>query len=413
MSGFEGVTLFEKEDRVGGKVHTIVEDGYNFEMGAVWVGRGYDTIESLAKQYGVKLEVDSVEHFIRTKSGSILTLAECFREGRRPLDLLKCLLAWQRVQRKFASIGQVGGFFHAIEPDLMMPFAEFAEKYGIGILASFFRPFWIGCGYQYFEEIPALYVLKLMFFFDYSLTRAVKQMLPVQRWRANSHLRQIVGGYQHLWERVSERIPDIRLNHKVERIVRPDVGSSAQVYITANGQTYGFDAVILAMDVRSIRRSLVMTDEEQSVLGEVNTYRYITRLCEIRGMGHYAGRMVLLDENGTRDRVGHMTSFICRKERPNLIFTSQLIGELQTDDDLVCALEADIESLGGELVAVRRSVVWDYLPYADGRALGQGFYHKIANLQGRGNCWFVGGLMNFESVEGTAAFAKSCISALV
>jgi hypothetical protein len=60
---------------------------------------------------------------------------------------------------------------------------------------------------------------------------------------------------------------------------------------------------------------------------------------------------------------------------------------------------AYIRGLGGTALEIRRSVVCDYLPYADGQSLKEGFYQKLAALQGHRNCWIVDGLMDFESVE--------------
>ena len=408
--GFKRITLFEKEARVGGKVHSVIEDDHVFEMGAVWVGRDYSTVESLAKQFGVALVSDHVELVIRNKAGRDQTMLDFFRGDHRPQALLSNILAWQRVRKKFAYHKQVGSFFQPLEPDLTLPFAEFAKIYGIDLIAAAFRPFWVGCGYQYFDKVPALYVLKLMFFFDFSW-RVFFAQLFAGKQRREHRLRQIVGGYQHLWERVAASIPDVRLAHTVETIVRTQTGSGSNIQITANGQTSEFDAVIVALDVKSLRRCLQMTAEERAVFNQVKTYSYVTRLCEVEGMQQYCGKMMLLDEYSTADTIGHVTSFICRHERPRILFTSQLVAAGQSEGESTEILRTDLAALGGRLINVRRSQVWDYLPHAESEALSRGFYDQLSALQGQQHTWFVGGLMNFESVEATAAFARQSMSA--
>jgi hypothetical protein len=50
-----------------------------------------------------------------------------------------------------------------------------------------------------------------------------------------------------------------------------------------------------------------------------------------------------------------------------------------------------------------------YFPYVNSLSLKNGFYQKLDLLQGKNGTYYVGGLMNFESVEHTSAYAKYLI----
>jgi hypothetical protein len=72
-------------------------------------------------------------------------------------------------------------------------------------------------------------------------------------------------------------------------------------------------------------------------------------------------------------------------------------------------LREDLAGLGGQVGEIYERIQWNYFPYADSEAIRQGYYSKLKALQGQNNTWYVGGLMNFETVEGTAAFAKKLV----
>ena len=408
--GFSHITVYERENRVGGKVFSVRERDSIFEMGAVWVGRSYVSIENLAKKLGIDLVPDNLDIVIRAKSGKKLGMLDFFCEGFGPLALLRSFFSWQKVRKKFGYLQNPGSFLGPIHPHLTLPFAEFSRMYDIEIFAGAFRPFWVGCGYLYFETVPALYVLKLMLGrFNFSLGRFSQLLLPGHQGRGHN-LRRIVDGYQTLWTRMAANIKDLRLSHPVQRIARRKEAGRTVISVTAQGKTDEFDAIIIATEVDSIKKFLDMRADERDVLSQVRSYSYVIHLFEAEGIQDYQGTMVLLDEYGSAAQIGHTTSLINRPEQPHMWTSGQLMPENKGLEDSIAILREDVAKLGGRLTEVKRSVVWNYLPHVTGEALQNGFYTKVNSLQGQQNTWFIGGLMNFESVEGTAAYALQLVA---
>lgn len=120
--------------------------------------------------------------------------------------------------------------------------------------------------------------------------------------------------------------------------------------------------------------------------------------------------MALLDENGTADTMGHVTSLFNRPHQPGLWVAGQLLKPTDTIQKGTHILQSDIARLKGKLIRVKKTMEWDYLPHVDSHTLKDGFLNRLASIQGEQNIWWAGSLMNFESVEGNAAFARLLVS---
>jgi len=52
--GYRDITIYEKEDRVGGKVLSYRHKGRVYELGALWSSGQYEVINALAARFGHK-----------------------------------------------------------------------------------------------------------------------------------------------------------------------------------------------------------------------------------------------------------------------------------------------------------------------------------------------------------------------
>ena len=59
-AGGARVTLLEGNDRIGGRLHTVVRNGQRFEIGGVEVGTGYARVHAHAQRVGVGIVPPSV-----------------------------------------------------------------------------------------------------------------------------------------------------------------------------------------------------------------------------------------------------------------------------------------------------------------------------------------------------------------
>ena len=80
-------------------------------------------------------------------------------------------------------------------------------------------------------------------------------------------------------------------------------------------------------------------------------------------------------------------------------------------DELIELLKEDVEQLGGKFVEVIAQKHWRYFPRVSTEDLSAGFYKRLEELQGQRGTYYMGALLNFETLENTVDFAKNLILA--
>ena len=220
--GYEKVTVFEKNDRVGGKVYSYPNgDGTFSELGAVFASADYTLVLGYAKKFGINyvafpnpqeiVDADGTES-ARRKRGStsghystlqILGAVAAYTPltvemGHRP-----------RRENGFARVPRAS----ASSSDYYLPFAQFAAKRGITPITELVRAVMVGFGYGYYETTPAIYYLKL-------LGWLVKLNASVTQPLAQAQYYTFPGGYQSIWDAVAKNL-DVKLSSTVTAITRP------------------------------------------------------------------------------------------------------------------------------------------------------------------------------------------------
>lgn len=408
--GYENITVYEKLDRVGGKVYSYDYNGYTFEIGAFWATKNYDTIFEMADAYGIEAIEESANMIVRQPNGQDVSFEDNLFKNYNVFQIGWAALNFQWASAKFGDDVKKAGFDN-IHPDLYMPMKDFAKKYRIEPFALAYRPFWIGCGYGYFETTPAIFVLKLMMTtVEEALSGAVKNILPFGGGNEAYGLRRFVGGYQSVFEAVAANVPDLRLSSEVtsvKRIIADD--GDLEIHITANGKTDVFDKVIISADLRAAKKFLDVDEEEAELFSKVKSYNFYIYLVEADGVNYPPNSLVFMDENGTANTIGKMVAFLNREAVPGVWTTGQLIPDGTPSGEIVTWLSEDLAYIGGSLRNIILEQAWNYFPYVDEDALNDGFYERLTDLQGDLGTYYVGGIMNFETVEATARFAKHLV----
>ncbi len=407
--GYTNVTVFEKELRAGGKVRSIVEGGQVFELGAIWAGDKYPLVDEFAQRYGVTLTPEPSPMTILTKQGQIVGMMD-FPLSQHPIwELLQNYVSWLHVQHKYSYLRTPGSYLTSTDPDLNLPFQDFAQKYHIQAFAEGFRPFWVACGYGYYEEVPAIYVLKLMLdgvnlTFGEVLRQALHIGPPVSK-----PLRIVREGFQEIWVRMAEDLNNVRLGQAVEKVTRRATEDGFVIDVTAGGQTESFERLIISTDPQTASKFLDMESDESSVLSQVHTYRYILHIFEGSPLAQSENILVLPDQNGTKDRQGHVIALLRRSSEPPLWTSLQLYPWDRPLHEATEQLFQNLAEYSISPASIHQRIEWSYFPHVDSAALQAGFYPKAAALQGKKGTYWVGGLWNFETVESTAAFARHLI----
>ena len=151
------------------------------------------------------------------------------------------------------------------------------------------------------------------------------------------------------------------------------------------------------------------SQEEQNLFSQIQSYSYYIHLVEASGLPYDTYAMVFMEENGFLETIGNMTAMINHKTVPYVWTTGQLLPWEKSADDAATLLQQNIESLGGTFSKVIVQQPWNYFPFVSTQALQQGFYPKLEALQGTRGTYYIGGLMNYETVEQTTDYARDLV----
>jgi hypothetical protein len=326
----------------------------------------------------------------------------------RWIQIPRAALALQVVYLKFYQQLARPGFSH-IDPELYVDFAAFARRYHIEMPAAVFRPFWVGCGYDYYEQTPALYVLKLML---PAFAKSLQQVLghwSLGRW--NAGLYRFPAGYSRLFEAIAADIGDVRLNAPVTAVESFNHSGRTVVRVTANGVSEDYDRVMIATDLGAARHFLSLSAEEDELFGQIKRYPFNLYLTRASSMPFKPGSAVFFDKHASPDQRGHIVSIIGRQNSPDVWVAGQIAGAQLPTTALTELMREDLLAIGAREIQFEKVVSWDYFPHVTSQELAAGFYKRLEAMQGQRGLYYVGAIMNFETVEDTAYYAKELVRA--
>jgi hypothetical protein len=412
--GYQKVTVFEKNDHVGGKVYSRPNgDGTFTELGAVFASPDYTLVLGLANRYGIPYTTLTGAQAILDTNGQVEAPQAFLTSHYSTLELLAAVAAYTPLTAEMDTILAEDGF--AIVPpltsnsDYYLPFDQFAAKRGITPIAELVRSIMIGFGYGYYETTPAIYYLKLLGWL-LKLNASVTQ--PLQ----NATYYTFPTGYQSIWTAVAEGLT-VSLNSAVTSIVRPSP-SGAPVQITINGaETYDFDDVIISAPLNRVSSFMALTSDEEALFSQVQTERYDVSIFSATGLT--PNETLFFYPNANPAGINRVD--VWGNRTAGKPFVGYQIADWSAPADLLTSnLQQDIASQGGVVapsnpddpsswLLLRQE--WDYFPHVNTAALQNGFYYSMAALQGSHNTYYVGGSLSFETVEHSARFAQSLVKA--
>lgn len=393
--GLKNVVVFEAENRVGGKICSYSHEGHIYELGAVWSGADYVVITELMKEL-----LDKRRHYtpcnpidvMSMHLGRVRSYVRCVLEDHSFLTVGRELLRAIAIARRFSRTETVG--FADLPAQYHMNFENFAQQNKVENLARLAASFITGCGYGYYREVPAMYVMKLFPL----LVRGILRHL----WGSKASLTIFPEGWQRLMEEMAALV-DVRLGSQVENILRTESDHKTEITVTAGGRSETFDRILLSLPLPQLKTIMDLSDEEASLGELVCNYRYRVALIEARHLPH-----ATVAEHVVRDTIGHVVAIAHFHPDTDVYSIYQLAEDGMSSDDLNRLMNEDIEQAGGSVESVITERFWNYFPHVKTENLA-GYYERLENLQGRLGTYYLGSLMNFETVETNAKYAKQLV----
>lgn len=389
------VTIFEKNDRVGGKVFSFNVDDTKIELGALLVTQEFTTINSLTQFYGVQGQVlpskiiflDEDNHWRNFKGYSAIGPLRTLKQYKRLLKIFK----------RFPELN-TPQLIYSIDPDLFLPLNEFAKKYGFYEVLPPFVMSMSASGYLFPEVTPAYYALKLFKLIAPVGIQGYIDNLKPHRSPYIKGLRYFKNGYSELWEKIASHF-DVRLN---EEVVLVEGGK-----VVTTKDTYKFDKVVISTDIPTARAIVKRPSVELNVFADSLTkHRFLVSVIKTKELNR-AHHSFFFYPNMTVSRINHVQSMVNFWNSKEIYVTYQSLDNEISWKEAGIVLANDISAtLGIKKFEILKQVEWEYFHHIPPGSFSKEVASALKKLQGKDGIYYVGESLNFESTESSAQNAK-------
>jgi hypothetical protein len=404
--GYRDVTVFEKEGYVGGKVLSYKFEGKTYDLGAIIIGdeKNYKNCHELLAAFGIPLE-KFVAPNVAYLDGCRCFFEQYLKDHYSLVCTIRAFMSMIFLAIRFKKYLR-GGLVDA-SPELYINFEDFMHKYKLEPIADTLSPFLIGCGYGCYEEIPAIYLFRFLWMFFRDCLR-FRHFVKIVRGKESSEITVCKNGCQELWIKMAEEL-HVETNAEIETIRRNvmDLASEkdSKIEIVVNGKTRTYDRLIISSPLDETIHIMDVNEEENRLFSKINYSDYYVTLFEGDGFN----KSLFIRDHVHPSTKGKTVAIFCRHCDSNVYMGYQMAPPEASPDELIEALKKDVEQLGGRFGEVITQKHWRYFPRVSTEDLRAGFYKRLDKLQGQMGTYYIGAVMNFETIENTIDFAKKLV----
>lgn len=431
--GYNDYTVFEKTDHVGGKCFSPTyemtpgsKDKRRWDLGAIMGCDSYFAVKE-CEEFGKTPHNDGPELIRAYKNDKgkeidpfnpkknffkIPQLLKMKKQIKRLGELLETKYQgydvcghrgvaegkYEGLSPKTAELKRISGVNPNLK-DLLLPFKDFCELNNIELI----QKVWIGpftaFGYGYFDEIPAIYVLKYLDFHT-----AVEFI--------NGRLWTWKGGTQSIWENLNKHLKNkARLNSDITKVVRKD----KKVYITVNGKEEVYDKVIITAPLQYMSEYFDASKVEKDLFSKIH-YEPYDVLVGRPVKGYAPEKSAYIFDNMVPERLGRLMIYYHRwpdaVEQPICAYSLRMhktIKEVPYEKGKEMVLN-DLKTIG---VPFEDKLIeehdWYYFPHVFTEEYQDGWYDKVEALQGKKSTYYAGEVMSFGDMEETCEYSRDIV----
>jgi predicted NAD/FAD-binding protein len=390
--GYRDITVYEHEASVGGKVCSYVHDGRAYELGALWSSPRYRIIGELANQVGATRRADRLPAIL--DHGTTSSYARYLRSHYRVRDIGAAFLKLARTFLRYPVIRKP--MLTDLPPAVCDDFDRFARLEGFQTLADVSASFFSGCGYLQNDRVPAIYLMKMMHLF---IDVLIADVLGLKSTRIDI----FDNGWQELWKSLAKDF-DVRCSSTITQLTRHTENGQTTTAVTADGATEVYDRLILASPLDRSHQFMDLRPDERELFSKIHTHRYKVTLLEATSLPHAS-----VVDHVPRTMTGHV-NLIARQHREADVFTVyQQLEDVVSEEQATALMFEDVAAMGIRDARVIAAKTWSYFPHVSTDDIRAGFYDSMSALQGRYGTYYVGSVMNMETVEHTAQFSARLV----
>lgn len=359
------VTVYEKEEMIGGHCRTLVHKDLLIEMGSVFCFN--DDIKALL----IELDITFSERFsYRNFFNQHYVSAEQISR-----DQVSALLV--ELNRLKVILDNYPDAFHSahygtVHEELTMSLEAFLEKHELTTIAQAIAPHLSSFGFGHINDISAFYAFSV-FDFDTINTfiRSEKLLFPDN-------------GFSEVIHKLSQNVSDIRYGMAVKSI-EP---LTSQVRIETD---YGSDCYDKVLITAQLGGGVIKDDFYNNWLLKLESNPFIS--CAYKVNSKNMVTTYFKSHLGQNNKVQFFHTF---KQHQKTVLVAYAYGEL--NNELVQGITADIEKIDVQvkhLIAVKE---WRIFPHVKGAGLTKDFYSKMIENQGKSGIYMGGTLVTKPSI---------------
>ena len=386
--GYSDVTLYEKEQRVGGKLQTLWYKGKSYEFGALFGLPSQKYLKSYMKARNIKVD------------GPKLSRINYDAEGQPVMQIPKeSLLAFVEELDRLPEVLSIHKslefpYIHTIETDLALPFSKWCDLHDFKVLKIIYAHHFTSYGLGFIDEMPAIYVLKIM---NYDNLMSFMELPEFCTWKE---------GVSTLIKGIENRIPHVRCGQQVLALEKVD---DHQVTVVTEFERKTFDAVILTCPLNGFSSFYAQDAVMQKYLNAIsymhhNVYAFVTK--------KVPASCGCILSNLHKERVGHPIVWNARWTQETvdgeeiLVMVYAYNPPNESKEVVYHQVVNDLHKVVFENLTLYQFKTWLQSPHVNTEILADGFYNKLHDMQGVDQVYLAGEIMSTVTMDSCIRYSK-------
>lgn len=370
------VTVYEKQEHIGGHCRTIVNKDIYIELGTVF------SFTKHIKELLIELDVKYTEGFTYRNF-----LDENFSKVEHiPRDNVEKLMEELKkldyiLKVYFPSINDIN--YGYIPKDLMVPLYDFLKINKLDTISEVVAPHLSSFGFGSIHEIQAYYAFNIF------------NMETIYSFIHGNKLLFINKGMSEVINKLSQNISDIRYSIEVKNIETLD----SKVKVETE---YGSDIYDKVLITTKLPKYVIKDDLYNQLMSKIDTNPYITCAYEVDNKN-----IVTTYYKANLGQKGKIQFFHTFKQNNKNILVAYAYGYV--NKDLVNSITGDIIKSGVGVKHLITAKQWYIFPHLKEKNLTQSFYKDIVERQKVSNICLIGSLISKPVISNLYASIKQFI----
>ena len=386
--GYRNVTVFEKDNRLGGKLHTIWYKGKSYELGAVFGLPVQKHLKSLMKDFNIKTDGPNLSRVNYDIKGNKILQIQKEELG----DFLNEVDRLPDVLEEYSSLDKIN--IQHLEEPLMLPFSRWCDYHQFKVLKKVYMHYFTSYGLGDIDIVPALYVLRIL---NYETVMSFMEVPEFFTWKA---------GVSSLIEGLGHKVRNLRLGQNITKI---SLLKGHTLSIETELEELEFDRVVITAPLNQFSY-LFNENQMKDFLSCIKYQDYNVYTFTVDKLPKGCG--CVLDNLSTKKK-GHIILWNSRWDSNNVENLLTVYAYNHPEDSRAAALQvikSDLLELGIKNPRLNQFKSWKQCPYVDTDTLKKGFYEKMEAMQGKNNIFLAGEIMSTVSMENCIRYSNYLIN---